>query len=163
MKHLAFSGQLIKFPQWKQATGIFRDGFWRASFNVEDTSRIHIYEPKQLGKHRLTEVGFDHRPVKYLWRDVIHEISSENEYRWGSKGAPSEGPSGEDDSSDTQWGFFGPNAPFKMKGGRDQSGLKWRPISEGQSGTGRWSVLSCPDVCPAMFYLQTVVAYSVVD
>lgn len=30
-----------------------------------------------------------------------------------------------------------PNAPFKMKGSRDRAGLKWRPISESQSGTQR--------------------------
>lgn len=100
--------------QLKMSDSYFSDGF--CSFSGEDMSRIHIYEPKQLGKHRLTEVGFDRRTVKYLWRDVIHEISSENEYLWGSKGAPSEGPSGEDDCSDTQWGFCGPNAPLKMKG-----------------------------------------------
>lgn len=52
---------MIKRSDW-----YFSDGFSRVSFSVEDMSRIHIYEPKQLGKHRLTEVGFDHRTVKYL-------------------------------------------------------------------------------------------------
>ncbi len=35
-------------------------------------------------------------------------MSSENEYLWGSKEAPFEGPSGEDNCLDKQWGFCGP-------------------------------------------------------
>lgn len=46
-----------------------------------------------------------------------------------------EEPSGEDNCLDTQWGFCGPNAQFKMKGGRDRTSLKWWPIFEAQSGT----------------------------
>lgn len=53
----------------------------------------------------------------------------------GPKELSSEEPSGEDNCLDTQWGFCGPNAQFKMKGGRDPADLKWRPISEAQSGT----------------------------
>lgn len=91
---------------------------------------------------------------------MIHEISSENENLWGSNGAPSEGPSGEDDCSDTQWGFCGPNAPFKMKGGRKQAGLKWRPVSEAQSGGD----LSCAVVClHVLLTAHTVVAFAVVN
>lgn len=37
----------------------------------------------------------------------------------GPKELPLEGPSGEDNCLDTQWGFCGPNSPFKMKGRRD--------------------------------------------
>ncbi|KAJ4932950.1 hypothetical protein JOQ06_029788, partial [Pogonophryne albipinna] len=44
------------------------------------------------------------------------------------------GPSGEDTCSDTQWGYCGPS-PFKMKGRRDEAGLKWRPTVEAESGT----------------------------
>ncbi len=53
----------------------------------------------------------------------------------GPKELPLEGPSGEDNCLDTQWGFRGPNSPFKMKGRRDRAGLKWRPTFEAESGT----------------------------
>lgn len=52
----------------------------------------------------------------------------------GPRYLPSEAPSGEDTCSDTQWGYCGPS-PFKMKGRRDEAGLKWRPTVEAESGT----------------------------
>lgn len=51
---------------------------------------------------------------------------------------PLEAPSGEDNCLGTQWGFCGPNSPFKMKGRRDRAGLKWRPTSKAASET--WGV-----------------------
>lgn len=42
--------------------------FLLRQLGVEDTQSVEytVYQPKQLAKQGLTEVGFDHRSVKYL-------------------------------------------------------------------------------------------------
>ncbi len=68
-------------------------------------------------------------------------MSSENEYLWGSKEAPFEGPSGEDNCLDKQWGFCGPNASFKMKGRQGPGGPKMAAYfggTEWDTGINPW-------------------------